>query len=144
MKKINQQATQIFSQIIDKMGNRSHMKLESTGYMPLTVELLSQSIATAAGLGKLYSLCHYYKLNGDLMRDPEMCFLVVDNRTEPNDFKQLHICPQMLQDDNYGKYEESIELENNAVLAFWPAIQHKHCVFANFWLNNLQQQGFIS
>jgi hypothetical protein len=143
MKKINQQATKVFSQILEKLGTRSHIKLESSGFMPLTVELLNRYITTAVGEGTLYSLCHYYELNGDLMRDPEMCFLVVDCRKEPTDYKNLHICPQMFQQDNRGMYEESMEIENNTVKAFWPGYQHQHCIFANFWLQNIQQQGFL-
>ncbi|MGN7820653.1 hypothetical protein HGH92_23520 [Chitinophaga varians] len=143
MKKISQQATEIFSQILEKLGTQSHVKLESSGFMPLTVEVLNRFITTAAGEGTIYSLCHYYEMNGDLMRDPEMCFLVVDCRKEPTDFKNLHVCPQMFQQDSFPLYEESIEIENNTVVAFWPGYQHQHCLFANQWLKNIQQQGFL-
>jgi len=142
MKKINQLATEIFSQILEKMGTQTHFKFYSPGCPTLTVEKLYR-IVTELGEGTLYSLCHYGKLNGDPMREPEMCFLVIDSRIEPTDYKNLHVCPQMFHSDSYGIYEESIEIENSAIICFWPLCQQKHCLFANHWLLLIREHGYL-
>ena len=46
------------------------VKIENVPYLSLTVENIGLG---PRGLPAL-SICHYGELNGDLMRDPEMCF----------------------------------------------------------------------
>lgn len=53
--------------------------------MPVIVEKLQRNIKTAWGTGYLLSVCHYWEQNGDAMRDPEVVFLVVDNRKDTKD-----------------------------------------------------------
>jgi len=47
------------------------LKIENAPYMPLVVEGLDES--GPMGLPAI-SVAHYGEQNGDLMRDPEMCF----------------------------------------------------------------------
>lgn len=143
MKKINEQATRIFCRLLKRLNNQQHIKIQSDGFMPLSMERLEENIVTPFGVAALYSLCHYYKLNGDLMRDPEMCFLVVDNRKTFNDYQAIEIYPQMYQQDNIGLFEESIRIEDRQIRSYIKIWQHGHCSFANIWLRNIRQQGFI-
>lgn len=46
-----------------------HKILESPGFMPLNVEVIARNEKEGT---ITYSLMHYYRQNGDLMRDPEM------------------------------------------------------------------------
>jgi hypothetical protein len=81
MKTLDLKSTEIFCLLLDKMQGRQHLKIENEPYMPLTIERLGDAYGGNAGL---YSLCHYYEQNGDLMQDPEMCFVFVDGRTSEN------------------------------------------------------------
>ena len=143
MKKLNEQSTKIFSRLLKKLNGKDHIKLYSEGFMPLTIEKLDINISTPSGNATTYSLTHYYEQNGDLMRDPEMVFIVVDNRSVCKDYDALEIYPQMYQQDNLGLFEEGITIENNTIKSFIKAWQYSHCHFANQWLKNIQQQGFL-
>ncbi len=143
MKKLNRQATNIFYRLLTKLGKQQHVKLESTGFMPLDMEMLQENILTSWGVAASYSLCHSYLLNGDVMRDPEMVFIVIDNRKSEKDFDELAIYPQMFQQDNLGIYEESITIDNGQIKSFIKTWQHGHCNFANIWLKNIKEQGFL-
>lgn len=125
------------------MKGEQHIKLFSEGFMPLSMERLEENILTPAGVGTIYSLCHYYKQNGDLMRDPEMIFIVVDNRRDEKDMKAVHIYPQLYRQDSLGLYEESIRIDNGLIKSFIKTWLDGHCAFANQWLRNIQVQGFI-
>jgi hypothetical protein len=143
MKKINEQSTRIFCSLLKKLNQEQYIKITVDGFMPLTMELLEIKIAAPFGVATLYSLCHHYVQNGDLLRDPEMCFLVVDKGTNFNDHHAVEIYPQMYQLDNLGIYEESICIENGSVKSFIKLWQWAHCNFANIWLNNIKHQGFL-
>ncbi len=143
MKKLNEQATKIFCQLLKKLGNNSYIKINNEGYMPLTIECIEEQINTPWGFAKLYSVSHSYVQNGDLMRDPEMVFIVCDNRAHEKDFDNILIYTQMFQQDNLGLYEESVRIENNHIKTFIKTWQHGHCSFANTWLRNIKQQGFL-
>lgn len=142
MKKLNEQATRIFCRLIKKLKGQQHIKLYSEGFMPLSMERLEENILTPDGVATTYSLCHYYELNGDLMRDPEMVFIIVDNRNDEKDIEAIHIYPQLYQLDSLGLYEESIRIEDGQIKSFIKTWQSGHCAFANQWLRNIQMQGF--
>ena len=142
MKQLNEKATRIFCRLLKKLNGQQLIKLFSEGFMPLSMERLEENILTPDGVGTTYSLCHYYTLNGDLMRDPEMVFIVVDNRKEEKDIEAIHIYPQLYQLDSLGLYEESIRIDNGQIKSFIKTWQAGHCAFANQWLCNIQMQGF--
>lgn len=143
MKKINQQAVKTFCKLLDRMGIQTYFKFTSEGFMPLVMEQVGELLTTPYGTGQLYSLAHYYEQNGDLMRDPEMVFIVVDNRKDPKDYEFIGIYPQLFQQDSLDIYEESVNIVHNNVTTYKPAWQAAHVTFANQWLKNIQQQGFI-
>lgn len=143
MQKINLQATAIFCRLLKILNGQQHMKLHSDGFMPLIVERIQENIITTFGGGTLYSLCHYYEQNGDLMRDPEMCFIVVDNRKKKNDYAAVGIFPQMYQLDSLGLFEESVTIDNGAITNCIKMWQKGQCSFANIWLKNIREQGFL-
>ena len=144
MQQLNKNATKIFDSLLDKLNGQTHKKFTSEGFMPLVVEILEGQIATAYGKGKLISIAHYYKQNGDVMRDPEMLFLVVDLRHELQGKEEnLFVFPAMYQQDSLGIYEESIVFDNGAVKNCHKLWQKAHANFANTWLVNIRQQGFL-
>jgi hypothetical protein len=138
MKQLNRKSTHIFLKLIKKLGGEDHIKLESGNFMPLTLEFL-HNVQSGSAEGKLYSLSHTYVQNGDLMRDPEMCFIVVPDPDRP----ETLIYPQMYQQDSLGLFEESVHINDGKVTGFIPIWQAGHCSFANIWLKNILFQGFL-
>lgn len=143
MQKLNQSATKIFCRLLQKLNGKQHLKITIPEFMPLCIERIDDEIKTTFGIGDLYSICHYYELNGDLMRDPEMCFIVVDKRNHPKDYLSVDIFPQMYQLDSLGIYEESIRIESKSVINCIKVWQSGHCQFANQWMKNISQQVFL-
>lgn len=145
MKKINQEATKTFCQLMDKMGIEEYRQFTSGGFMPLTMEQITgaECISTPYGAGQRYSLYHHYLQNGDVMRDPEMVFIVIDHRKDVKEYALAAVYPQLYRQDGLGIYEESITIENNRLTTYKPARQAAHCSFANQWLKNIKWQGFI-
>ena len=143
MRQLNEGATRIFARLLHKLGPQNYAKLKSEGFMPLTIERLDEGIVTDAGAGQQVSLCHYYEQNGDLCRDPEMCFLVVDNRQQPKDHENLHIYPYYYRQDNLGLEESSVTFSGNAIENCLKKWQYAHTQFANSWLQNIRNQGFL-
>jgi hypothetical protein len=141
METLNQNSNRIFCALIDKMQDKQHLKIVNEPFMPLTIERIGEAYG---GEAKLYSLCHYYEQNGDLMQDPEMCFIVADNREkETVMWDQVRITPYLYQQANLGIYQASIIFENNELATIYHDLQAEHTQFANQWLTNIEQQGFL-
>lgn len=123
---------------------KEHRKIINEPYMPLTIEHIGQYISTPYGLADQYSLCHYYEQNGDLMQDPEMCFLVIDHReTFSDDHFKLKIAPYMFQQASLGIYQASVRMVSSIATVFHFKMQKEQTLFANQWLRNIDQQGFL-
>lgn len=126
------------------MNGVDHLKIDNKPYMPLTIEKIGEVITTPFGGAIQYSLAHYYAKNGDLMRDPEMCFLFIDKRKgEPITLENVIIIPYMYQQDNLAFYEDSVLIINNKTEKYAPSLNADHVAFANLWLLNIEKQGFL-
>ncbi|MCJ8208127.1 hypothetical protein MUY27_00310 [Mucilaginibacter sp. RS28] len=144
MKELNQNSTRIFCTLIDSLNGRDYRKINNEPFMPLSIELIDTGVVTDYGEGSQYSLCHYYEQNGDLMQDPEMCFLMVDNRGETaTDYSQVHVFPYMFQQANLAIYQQSIRFSANAIERVDEPLQKQHRDFAQTWLANIEAQGFL-
>jgi uncharacterized protein DUF6908 len=91
-------------------------------YMQVVVERLDANC---------YSVAHYYEQNGDLMRDPEMCFVRANGAWYATYFRQ----------DGIGLEQRSAEY-NPATGGFSarPRQQAQHASFANTWMRNIRAQ----
>lgn len=145
MEFLNKKATIVFGELLNRL-NEGYVKIYNDPFMPLTMENIGWDIETPwEKRADLFSLCHYYEQNGDLMQDPEMCFLVIDSRGDfKADFDKLKIIPYMFQQANLGIYQESAIIENSKLTKFRRAQQNDHTVFANGWLVNIREQGFLN
>lgn len=143
MYKLNKQATKTFIALLQKLDNNDYLKIYSEGFMPLAIERIAAGVETPFGKAFLVSLSHCYEQNGDLMRDPEMVFIVVDKREYPKDFENLFVYPQLYQQDNLCIYEECVCIEGNRLTTYISRWQQAHVDFANGWLNNIKAQGFL-
>src|ERR1700712_2919403 len=106
------------------------VKIVNAPYMSLTVENIGPG---PRGLPAL-SICHYGIQNGDLMRDPEMCFEVEVDNGKVTDFH-----PYYFRNDYAG-------VEQNAVNPDTRRIDRAMiCTLDDFaveWSRNLTTQGF--
>jgi hypothetical protein len=139
MKSINEHATKVFLSLIERLGNEQYIKLTSEGFMPLHFEFIGK-VVTNCGVCNAFSLMHRFLQNGDLMRDPEMCFLHFTDGPG-NVFKGVF--PYTYQLDAIGVYQEAIEFHQFGHMDINPGLQEQLSEFANLWLTNVKDQGFI-
>jgi len=99
-----------------------YLKIDNVPYMELVIEAMDES--GPMGLPAL-SVAHYGEQNGDLMRDPEMCF-------ELGMAGGAHLDPWYWRND----YVAVEQWSRNIVL------HEQHKRFAETWDNNLRLQGF--
>jgi hypothetical protein len=108
------------------------VKIENPPYMSLTVENIGLG---PRGLPAL-SICHYGELNGDLMRDPEMCF---EMEIENGAVKEFH--PYYYRNDYVAFEQFAVDEENRRIDV--KAIQSQR-EMAQLWDSNLAAQGFLN
>ena len=142
--KLDRQAAGTFCSLIRLMQGNPHLRIENEPFMPLTIERIDENLRLSAVRMDVYSLCHYYIQHGDLMQDPEMCFLVSVNGTGDPGPDTLEIIPFMFQQANIGAYEESMVRRGDTIRMVDPLMQQEQTVFANQWLHNIQRMGFPS
>ena len=105
------------------------VKIQNSPYMTLTVENIGLG---PRGLPAL-SICHYGEQNGDLMRDPEMCF-----EMEVVDGIATEFHPYYFRNDYAGFEQNAVEEKRIDTLMI-----HGQREFAEMWSRNLLAQGFI-
>lgn len=142
MQRLNGKSTRIFCDLKDALTN-DYLKILNGAYLPLTMEHIGSAVLKPFGTAELYSLCHYYKQNGDLMQNPEMCFAVVDGREKQDQYNEVVIVPYMYQQANIGLYEESMEIGFGGFVSFDTTLNKKHTDFANRWLDDIREHGYL-
>jgi hypothetical protein len=122
-------------EILKKAGGWHHglyLRIENLPFMALVIEATDES--GPCGLPVL-SIAHYGEQNGDLMRDPEMCF-------ELGFAAGAHLTPFYFRNDYLGieQFSRTIEGEN---YVFDRDLYDQHEKFAGLWDKNLSRQGFV-
>ncbi len=140
MERLNINTSKIFCELLAKMQGRPHLKIVNEPFMPLTIEKIADDIQTPWGTTQQYSLCHYYEQNGDLMQDPEICFLVADKQDSDNLTK---IFPFTFYQANVGLYQEPISFVDGKIFRYDKRQQADITAFANHWVRNIKAQGFL-
>jgi len=143
MYSLNKESKAIFSHLLDRMKGEDSLTLTTPEFMPLELKCIGSNFNAPAGDAKLYSLAHYYEANGKNIYDPLMHFVVVDIRHLLNMPDMIVVTPYLYRQDNIGKLERSINMENNRMTTYYSAMQKDHTVFAQLWLNNIKMQGFV-
>jgi hypothetical protein len=138
-------AKAIFASIISKCNDEGYLKLNNDkSYMPLTIEVISPKIKTVLGSGIIYSFCHYYEQNGDLMQDPECTFLVIDNRKNEDELDFFAVYPVSFKQASISKDDEYIKIdEGTGAIRFNKHWQNDLTIFCNQWLKNIKHQQGI-
>ncbi|WP_213807914.1 hypothetical protein [Granulicella sp. dw_53] len=106
------------------------VKIHNSPYMTLTVENIGLG---PRGLPAL-SICHYGEQNGDLMRDPEMCFEVEIENGIAMEFQ-----PYFYRNDYAGVEQNAVEdkIVNTRMI-------RSQRQFSELWSPNLIEQGFLT
>ena len=108
-----------------------YLKIDNAPYMELVIEAMDET--GPMGLPAL-SIAHYGKQNGDLMRDPEMCF-------ELGLYGGAHLVPFYWRNDYAGAEEWSRNIVADRYVHLFE-LHTQHQRFAEMWNRNLRQQGF--
>ena len=104
-----------------------HDKFHTSPYMDVVVENVG-----FCNLGAMYSVAHYYEQNGDLMRDPEMCFI------KGGDGEYY---PYYYRLDGLGIEEDVLKWHENGEVTCRNAAQQKgQANFCESWMRNIKQQ----
>lgn len=114
----------------------SSVHIENAPYMPLSIE----RIGTGPRGFPAVSVCHYGEQNGDLMRDPEMCFEVIP--AGPNAVADTW-APYYFRNDYAGIEQEVYSTNDAGQLCVRPKLLSELIAFARTWDSNLRQQEFI-
>jgi hypothetical protein len=125
---------QTILRILKQAGGWHHglyLKVENPPYMELVIEAMDES--GPMGLPTL-SVAHYGEQNGDLMRDPEMCF-------ELGFAGGAHLDPFYWRNDYVAveQWSRNIVRERYVHLI---QLHEQHQQLAATWDNNLRLQGF--
>ena len=110
------------------------LKIENPPYMALVIEAIPEP--GPLGLPAI-SVAHYGEQNGDLMRDPEMCFEVVKPLR-----RSISLSPFYYRNDYMG-VEQYSRTKDGEHYAFHPELYSEHQSFAALWDKNLNAQGFL-
>ncbi len=111
-----------------------YLKIENPPYMALVIEATPEP--GPLNLPSI-SVAHYGEQNGDLMRDPEMCF-ELSNPLRLG----LSLVPYYWRNDYVGIEQYSRSIQGDQYL-FHRALYAEHESFAAQWDRNLRNQGFI-
>ena len=113
-------------------GANDHKKIDNTKgtFMPVHVEHVNK-----CSLGQIFSIAHYYKQNGDMMRDPDMEFILGgDGEYYPISFWQ----------DAPTIRDEPLTWKNGEMVSYNEKRQAALVTFANTWMRNIkEQQGLV-
>ena len=123
----------LFFDAVDKT-EEGYFRFTSAGYEPLVVENLEYTFTGYP----VYSIAHYYDMNGDAMRDPDMKVYV--------DRQHGHLIPLYFRQDNapftrYGVLEQEVFVDDDA-RRYRPKIASELDRFLNMWGKNILEQGF--
>jgi len=145
MKPVSMKAAKVIDKLVaglDQPGDaktfdaHDYTKNWNGGTMAVHVENIGHYPST--GTGKLYSVAHYYKQNGDLLADPEMIFWAAKTRDRAGRFVDTYYPTYFKQDPIME--EESAIFQDGKLHSFYPRLQADHTRFANMWMNNIKEQ----
>ena len=127
MQALNKTAEKVFRKLTEGMTKvGDHRTVENNkSFMAVHVEVVGQ---TERGL--LISIAHYYEQNGDLMRDPDVVFLV-DERAYPISYRL----------DGLGLNQEAAHIQDGVWMVCLK-MQADICRFCNQWMKNIKSQQF--
>lgn len=143
MEFLNQNSTTNFISLIEKMNDKLSLKINSDFTLPLTIEKLADNITSIYGIGIQFSLTHSFLQNGLNMKCPQMCFVAFGLNDISEEKDVPIIIPYLFQQDKIRLYQESLKFRGNELIGYNASANISHVNFANQWLDNIDQQGFL-
>ena len=124
----------IAQNLLQLLGPNMAVRITVEGYMPLSIEDIGHS---PDGFRQI-SLCHYGMQNGDLMRDPDIVYVL-------QEIDGLLIAePVSFQNDYMGVYQEAYEYNGEGRrMNVNSRLKRELLSFSLTWLCNLKEQGFF-
>ena len=111
-----------------------YLKIENPPYMALVIEATPEPGPLGAAS---ISVAHCGEQNGDLMRDPEMCF----------ELAKLPLCGLSLSAyyyrNDYVGVEQYSRYRDGSNYVCVPGLHEQHGTFAQQWDRNLREQKFL-
>lgn len=114
---------------LSEMDEGDHVKLESDGFMPLSLDILSINDNIT-----IIALAHNGIQNGDVMADPDMQIML------NNSSKMAQA--MTFQNDYVGFFQESVFYNEDGKLKCRPQLMKEHNQFLDMWTKNIIEQGF--
>ena len=131
---LSPKATATFNKIIKGCENvgDSNQIFSDNGFMPVSVECIGE-ITTGSFAGtKVYSICHFYSQNSDLMRDPEVTFYkFVTGKVFPASYRQ----------DGLGIDRTYMTIEDEKIRFNANAQKDLVSFCAGTWFPNIEEQN---
>lgn len=131
MKALNKEAAEVFKKLLSMVDDRGYVKIDNSEglFMPVSVEILDTQDSFLD-----VSVAHYFEQNGDLMADPEMCFMF--DKTEDK------VYPYYFKQDGHGIEAASgyIDGQSGMLVVLKPAHQYGQTNFADIWMSNIKEQ----
>jgi len=130
MKKLSPRARKVMDQLTKGLKKlEDHITIDNSPgtFMAVHVEHIGN-----CNQGPMFSVTHYYKQNGDLMKDPDMVFIKGnDNEYYPIEFQQ----------DNIAFYSCAVRFNEKGVITkYHPLVQKDMVAFADNWMVNIMMQ----
>ena len=123
------------NRLSELLGDATALRITSEGWMPLSIE----RIGTDAEGREMIALSHYGEQNGDIMRDPEIIF-VLHNWPDG-----IAAEPVSFRNDYMGYLQEVYVCgEDGKRTHVKPAAKAELKSFSDMWFRNLKDQGFFS
>jgi hypothetical protein len=147
--KLNEEATGIFCQLFARLRRSQDAKtygdltIHLDPFLPLVIKELYGIIETPWGEASRCSISQISYKYGNRMREPEMTFLVVDYRQDPEEYNLIGIYPEAYNMDKLALYQKCLDAEYRRLTKYIPTLCHKLAAQANDWLINLKYQGFL-
>jgi hypothetical protein len=111
-----------------------YLKIENPPFMALVIEATPEPGPCGS---PAISIAHYGEQNGDLMRDPEMCFELVKQPLDALNLSSFYFRNDYLGIEQYSRYLSS---EDYIVLQ---DLYREQEAFARQWDRNIRAQGFL-
>jgi hypothetical protein len=147
--KLNLAATVVFCELWERLKYKAeyydchHMIIDNHPLPPLILKAENVCVQTPFGRAWTYTLAQTLVLDGKRLDAPEMTLLFIDKRNHPTDYELITILPVTCQADLLSVSEKSLIIENGSVIRCIEDLHDKLTSFANEWLSNINQQGFL-
>lgn len=109
----------------DIQGFPQYLRFESSGFMPLTFDLVHR----APGIAQ-YAMAHWYEQHGDMIQDPEM---IIEFKGETVEALSIQHSPP---------FNRVIPVYSDDRTRYSPVQKREQNDFLKLWLRNIKAQGF--